>query len=66
MIPKRVWRIGSIGRPSLAPGRYFRMYLVGYFEGIGSEYGLAWRCTDSLSLREFLRLGTVEPAPNNS
>ena len=45
------------GRPSLPPGRYFRMHLVGYFEGIDSERGLEWRCADSLSLREFLRLG---------
>jgi Transposase domain (DUF772) len=41
------------GRPSLPPGRYFRMHLVGYFEGIDSERGLEWRCSDSLSLREF-------------
>jgi hypothetical protein len=41
--------------PSLPPGRYFRMLLVGYFEGIDSERGLEWRCADSLSLREFLR-----------
>jgi len=46
------------GRPSLPPGRYFRMHLVGYFEGIDSERGLEWRCSDSLSLREFLRCGT--------
>ena len=38
------------GRPSLPPGRYFRMLLVGYFEGIDSERGLEWRCADSLSL----------------
>ncbi|WP_368416812.1 transposase [Falsiroseomonas sp.] len=48
------------GRPSLPPGRYFRMLLVGYFEGIDSERGLEWRCADSLSLREFLRLGERE------
>ena len=40
-----------MGRPSLAPGKYFRMLLVGYFEGIDSERGIAWRCADSLSLR---------------
>src|SRR5438045_8285804 len=39
------------GRPSLPPGRYFRMLLVGYFEGIDSERGLEWRCVDSLSLQ---------------
>jgi len=54
------------GRPSLPPGRYFRMHLIGYFEGIDSERGLEWRCADSLSLREFLRLGTVEPVPDHS
>ncbi len=54
------------GRPSLPPGRYFRMHLVGYFEGIDSERGLEWRCSDSLSLREFLRLGTTERAPDHS
>jgi transposase len=54
------------GRPSIPPGRYFRMHLVGYFEGIDSERGLEWRCADSLSLREFLRLGTTEPVPDHS
>jgi len=54
------------GRPSLPPGRYFRMHLVGYFEGIDSERGLEWRCADSLSLREFLRLGSTEPVPDHS
>ena len=57
---------GKRGRPSLSPGRYFRMHLVGYFEGIDSERGLEWRCSDSLSLREFLRLGTTEPVPDHS
>ena len=57
---------GRRGRPSIPPGRYFRMHLVGYFEGIDSERGLEWRCSDSLSLREFLRLGTTEPAPDHS
>ena len=40
-----------MGAPSVPPGRYFRMHLVGYFEGIDSERGLEWRCSDSLSLR---------------
>ena len=57
---------GRRGRPSLPPGRYFRMHLVGYFEGIDSERGLEWRCSDSLSLREFLRLGATEPVPDHS
>src|SRR5215203_4200029 len=54
------------GRPSLPPGRYFRIHLVGYFEGIDSERGLEWRCADSLSLREFLRLSLREPVPDHS
>jgi transposase len=54
------------GRPSLPPGRYFRMLLVGYFEGIDSERGLEWRCADSLSLREFLRLGERDRVPDHS
>jgi len=57
---------GKRGRPSLPPGRYFRMHLVGYFEGIDSERGLEWRCADSLSLREYLRLRTTEPVPDHS
>ena len=48
----------SMGAPSLPPGRYFRMHMVGYFEGIDSERGICWRCSDSLSLREFLRLAS--------
>jgi transposase len=56
----------KLGRPSLPPGRYFRMHLVGYFEGIDSERGLEWRCADSLSLREFLRLGTTERVPDHT
>jgi hypothetical protein len=42
------------GRPSLAPGVYFRMLLIGFFEGMGSERGIAWQVADSLSLREFI------------
>src|SRR3954447_1552051 len=57
---------GKRGRPSLPPGRYFRMHLVGYFEGIDSERGLEWRRADSLSPREFLRLGSTEPVPDHS
>jgi transposase len=44
----------KIGRPGLAPGKYFRLLLIGYFEGIDSERGIAWRCSDSLSLRSFV------------
>jgi transposase len=43
----------KMGRPSLSPGMYFRLLLVGYFEGIDSERGIAWRAADSLSLRGF-------------
>ena len=41
----------TMGAPSVPPGRYFRMHIVGYFEGIDSERGIEWRCSDSLSLR---------------
>ena len=51
------------GRRSIPPGRYFRMLLIGYFEGIDSERGICWRCADSLSLREFLGLGPPNPCP---
>ena len=54
-----------MGRPSLAPGRYFRLLLVGYFEGIDSERGIAWRATDSWAVRSFLRLA-VDEAPARS
>jgi transposase len=55
-----------MGAPSLPPGRYFRMHLVGYFEGIDSERGLEWRCADSLSLRDFLGLGLRQRVPDHS
>jgi transposase len=55
-----------MGRPSLAPGRYFRLLLLGYFEGIDSERGIAWRATDSLALRPFLRLPLDEAPPDHS
>ena len=54
------------GRPSIPPGRYFRMHLVGYFEGIESERGIEWRCADSLSLREFLLLDAGQSVPDHS
>ncbi|HEX6111732.1 MAG TPA: transposase [Geminicoccaceae bacterium] len=53
-------------RPSLPPGRYFRMHLVGYFEGIASERGLEWRCADSLSLRDFLGVELGHRVPDHS
>jgi transposase len=55
-----------MGRPSLAPGRYFRLLLVGYFEGLDSERGIAWRAADSLAVRNFLGLGLDEVAPDHS
>ena len=55
-----------MGRPGLAPSVYFRMQLVGYFEGLDSERGMAWRCADSLSLREFLGAGLTGAVPDYS
>src|ERR671928_433321 len=55
-----------MGAPSTPPGRYFRMHMIGYFEGIDSERGIEWRCSDSLSLREFLRLENRERVPDHS
>jgi transposase len=57
---------GTVGRPSVPPGTYFRMLLVGYFEGIESERGIAWRCSDSLSLREFVGVVPGERTPDHS
>jgi transposase len=54
------------GRPGIPPGVYFRMLLVGYFEGIGSQRGIAWRCGDSLSLRTFLGIALTEGTPDHS
>lgn len=54
------------GRPSLMPGTYFRLLLIGYFEGIDSERGIAWRTADSLALRGFLGLGLDEVPPEHS
>jgi transposase len=56
----------AIGRPSLTPGTYFRLLLIGYFEGIDSERGIAWRTADSLALRGFLGLGLDEVPPEHS
>jgi transposase len=54
------------GRPSIPPGVFFRMLFIGYFEGIDSQRGIAWRCSDSLSLRSFLGLPPTQPAPDHS
>ncbi len=55
----------KLGRPSLAPGIYFRVMLIGFFEGIESERGIAWRVADSLCLREFLQIGLDERTPDH-
>lgn len=57
---------GNVGRPGLAPGVYFRMLLIGYFEGIGSDRGIAWRVEDSLALRDFLGFALTEHTPDHS
>ena len=55
-----------MGRPSLAPGRYFRLLLVGYFEGLDSGRAIAWRAADSLSLRSCLRVAPPASPPHHS
>ena len=54
------------GRPSLTPGIYFRSLLIGYFEGIGAERGIAWRLADSLALRRFVGIALDEYTPDHS
>src|SRR4051812_20488469 len=54
------------GRKSIPPGVYFRMLFVGYFEGLDSQRGIAWRCADSLSLRAFLGIAPTETTPDHS
>src|SRR5216683_2352392 len=56
----------TMGRPGMAPGVYFRLLLVGYFEGIDSERGIAWRAGDSLSIREFVGIPLDEGAPDHT
>ena len=56
----------GVGRPSLAPGRYFRLLLLGYFEGLDSERAMAWRAADSLSIRHFLDLELHDAPPDHS
>jgi transposase len=55
-----------LGRPGLAPGVYFRLLLVGYFEGIDSERGISWRAGDSLSIRDFVGIPLNEGAPDHT
>jgi transposase len=54
------------GRPSIPPGVYFRMLLIGYFEGIESERGIAWRCADSFSLKSFIGVAATDATPDHS
>ena len=61
-----VFYADRMGRPSLRPGRYFRLLFIGYFEGLSSERGIAWRVADSLSLRAFLDLDVTEAPPDHS
>ena len=56
----------SMGRPSLPPGIYFRLLLIGYFDGIDSERGIAWRAADSLALRDYLGVGLEMAPPGHS
>ena len=55
----------KLGRPSLPPGLYFRIMMIGFFEGIDSERGIAWRLADSLTLRQFLSIGLDEKTPDH-
>jgi transposase len=55
----------KIGRPSLPPGQYFRIMMIGFFEGLDSERGIAWRLADSLTLRQFLSIGLDEKTPDH-
>ena len=56
----------TVGRPSLAPGRYFRLLLLGYFEGLDSERAIAWRAAESLSIRAFLDFALHAVTPDHS
>src|SRR5947208_11820248 len=55
----------KLGRPSLPPGQYFRIMMIGFFEGLDSERGIAWRIADSLTLRQFLSIGLDEKTPDH-
>ena len=63
---RKFYKKSQYGRPSMAPGIYFRALLIGYFEGLDSERGIAWRIADSLSLRGFLGFGLNEQTPDHS
>src|SRR5450432_2006927 len=55
----------KLGRPSLPPGQYFRIMMIGFFEGLDSERGIAWRLADSLTLRQFLSIALDEKTPDH-
>ena len=63
---QKFYKKSPYGRPSMAPGVYFRSLLIGYFEGLDSERGIAWRTADSLSLRKFLGYSLDETTPDHS
>jgi transposase len=63
---QKFYKKSTYGRPSMAPGVYFRSLLIGYFEGLDSERGIAWRTADSLSLRKFLGYALDETTPDHS
>jgi transposase len=63
---RKFYKKSAYGRPSMAPGVYFRCLLIGYFEGLDSERGIAWRTADSLSLRKFLGYALDETTPDHS
>src|SRR6202166_4977871 len=63
---RKYYKKSQYGRPSIAPGVYFRCLLIGYFEGLDSERGIAWRIADSLSLRKFLGYALDEETPDHS
>src|SRR5204862_3934962 len=62
----RPYYVEHVGRVSIPPGTYFRMLLVGYFEGLDSQRGIAWRCADSRSLQEFLGYLPTQETPEHS
>ena len=63
---RKFYKKSRYGRPSMAPGTYFRALLIGYFEGLDSERGIAWRIADSLSPRRFLGFALDEQTPDHS
>ncbi len=62
----RPYYADDLGRPGIPPGVYFRMLFIGYFEGLDSQRGIAWRCADSLALKRFLGYGLTDATPEHS